>query len=55
MQSHKNGIPEKHGKGWSTCYVEFCEHEHALCALRMLNNNPQVFGALVQDMSRHFQ
>ena len=28
-------------------FVEFAEHEHALCALRQLNNNPDVFGALV--------
>lgn len=26
-------------------FIEFTEHEHALCALRQLNNNPQPFGA----------
>ena len=26
-------------------FVEFGEHEHALCALRQLNNNPAPFGA----------
>lgn len=35
------------GKGQSLGYafVEFQEHEHALAALRHLNNNPQLFGA----------
>ena len=28
-------------------FVEFSEHEHALCALRQLNNNPAPFGALL--------
>ncbi len=26
-------------------FVEFEDHEHALCALRQLNNNPAPFGA----------
>ncbi len=26
-------------------FVEFGDHEHALCALRQLNNNPAPFGA----------
>ncbi len=26
-------------------FVELTEHEHALCALRQLNNNPVPFGA----------
>ncbi len=26
-------------------FVELVEHEHALCALRQLNNNPVPFGA----------
>ena len=25
-------------------FAEFTEHEHALCALRQLNNNPTPFG-----------
>ena len=25
-------------------FVEFTEHEHALVALRVLNNNPETFG-----------
>ena len=28
-------------------FVEFSEHEHAVCALRQLNNNPAPFGALL--------
>jgi nucleolar protein 4 len=29
-------------KGWA--FVELSEHDHALCALRQLNNNPVTFG-----------
>lgn len=28
-------------------FIEFDDHEHALCALRQLNNNPGPFGASV--------
>ena len=31
-------------------FVEFSEHEHALCALRQLNNNPAPFGALLSTL-----
>ncbi|KAL4452269.1 hypothetical protein ABPG75_007931 [Micractinium tetrahymenae] len=34
-----DGAPHSKGIG----FVEFSEHEHALCALRQLNNNPQAF------------
>ncbi len=34
------GLPKSKGIG----FVEFAEHEHALCALRQLNNNPAPFG-----------
>ncbi len=34
------GTPASRGMG----FVEFSEHEHALCALRQLNNNPHLFG-----------
>ena len=34
------------GKSRGMGFVEFTEHEHALCALRQLNNNPKPFGAL---------
>ena len=33
------------GKGKGFAFVELTEHEHALCALRQLNNNPVPFGA----------
>lgn len=34
-----DGAPRSKGIG----FVEFGEHEHALCALRQLNNNPTAF------------
>lgn len=34
-----DGEPRSKGFG----FVEFTEHEHALCALRQLNNNPTAF------------
>ena len=34
-----DGAPRSKGIG----FVEFTEHEHALCALRQLNNNPTAF------------
>ena len=33
-------LPRSRGLG----FVEFTEHEHAICALRQLNNNPAPFG-----------
>lgn len=33
-------------------FVELTEHEHALCALRQLNNNPVPFGAC--SLPRYF-
>jgi hypothetical protein len=38
--------PKTRGRG----FVEFTEHEHALCALRQLNNNPQPFGKAVTSI-----
>lgn len=34
-----DGLPRSRGLG----FVEFSEHEHAMCALRHLNNNPAPF------------
>ena len=34
-----DGLPRSRGLG----FVEFSEHEHAICALRHLNNNPAPF------------
>ena len=36
----------KGAKGKGFAFVELTEHEHALCALRQLNNNPVPFGVL---------
>ena len=37
----KEGAPVSKG----LAFAEFTEHEHALCAIRQLNNNPAPFGA----------
>ena len=37
----KSGKPQCKG----IAFAEFKDHEHALCALRQLNNNPAPFGA----------
>lgn len=38
--------PEVDGRSQSKgiAFAEFVDHEHALCALRQLNNNPAPFG-----------
>ena len=35
-----DGLPRSRGLG----FVEFLDHEHSICALRQLNNNPAPFG-----------
>lgn len=42
LKNEKKGI-QKHSRG--VAFVDFQEHEHALVALRVLNNNPETFGA----------
>ena len=37
----------KSAKGKGFAFVELTDHEHALCALRQLNNNPVPFGAML--------
>ena len=37
----------KSAKGKGFAFVELTDHEHALCALRQLNNNPVPFGAMI--------
>jgi nucleolar protein 4 len=37
LKNEKKGI-QKHSRG--VAFVDFQEHEHALVALRVLNNNP---------------
>lgn len=34
-------VPKNHSRG--VAFVEFSEHQHALVALRVLNNNPGNF------------
>lgn len=40
LEENAGGVPRSKGIG----FVEFDNHEHALCALRQLNNNPQAWG-----------
>lgn len=42
MKGVKKGQVINHSRG--VAFVEFTEHEHALVALRVLNNNPETFG-----------
>ncbi|CAN6308877.1 unnamed protein product, partial [Urochloa humidicola] len=42
LKNEKKGV-QKHSRG--VAFVDFQEHEHALVALRVLNNNPETFGA----------
>ncbi|XP_062214295.1 uncharacterized protein LOC133915232 [Phragmites australis] len=45
LKNEKKGkvAVQKHSRG--VAFVDFQEHEHALVALRVLNNNPETFGA----------
>ncbi|KMS98897.1 hypothetical protein BVRB_3g067890 isoform B [Beta vulgaris subsp. vulgaris] len=40
----KKGVVKNHSRG--VAFVEFAEHQHAIVALRVLNNNPELFGPL---------
>ncbi|XP_019152686.1 PREDICTED: RNA-binding protein 28 [Ipomoea nil] len=44
LEDHKKGkaVVKNHSRG--VAFVEFTEHQHALVALRVLNNNPGTFG-----------
>ncbi|KAG2534515.1 hypothetical protein PVAP13_9NG068181 [Panicum virgatum] len=42
LKNEKKGV-QKHSRG--VAFVDFQEHEQALVALRVLNNNPETFGA----------
>ncbi|XP_040377827.1 RNA-binding protein 28 isoform X2 [Oryza brachyantha] len=42
-EKKSNSNAQKHSRG--VAFVDFQEHEHALVALRVLNNNPETFGA----------
>lgn len=42
----KEGQPPS--KGFA--FAEFAEHDHAMCALRQLNNNPALFGEILLEL-----
>uniref|UniRef100_A0A1J3GHU7 RNA-binding protein 28 n=1 Tax=Noccaea caerulescens TaxID=107243 RepID=A0A1J3GHU7_NOCCA len=41
----KGTVDTKNNHSRGVAFVEFTEHEHALVALRVLNNNPETFGS----------
>lgn len=40
LRDEVKGVPGSSGKSRGAAFVEFTEHQHALVALRVLNNNP---------------
>ena len=44
MRDMKNVNQEGVGRSFGYAFVNFTKHEHALFALRTLNNNPEIFG-----------
>ncbi|XP_010416890.1 PREDICTED: RNA-binding protein 28-like [Camelina sativa] len=44
LQNEKKGKVDTKNYSRGVAFVEFTEHEHALVALRVLNNNPETFG-----------
>ncbi|XP_032499487.1 RNA-binding protein 28 isoform X1 [Phocoena sinus] len=44
MRGLKGAHGKIHGQSLGYAFAEFQEHEHALAALRHINNNPEVFG-----------
>ena len=45
----------KSAKSKGFAFVELTDHEHALCALRQLNNNPLPFGAQCSPLALRLQ
>ncbi|KAL3843426.1 hypothetical protein ACJIZ3_000829 [Penstemon smallii] len=45
LKDSKKGKEGEKGYSRGVAFLEFTEHEHALVALRVLNNNPNTFGA----------
>lgn len=43
LKDSKDGKPVKKNNSRGVAFVEFTEHQHALVALRVLNNNPGNF------------
>jgi len=46
LRDEVKGVPGSGGKSRGAAFVEFTELQHALVALRVLNNNPGVFSLL---------
>ena len=44
MQGLKGAHGKINGQSLGYAFAEFQEHEHALAALRHINNNPEIFG-----------
>ncbi|KAG0563691.1 hypothetical protein KC19_8G051800 [Ceratodon purpureus] len=45
LRDEVKGVPGSGGKSRGAAFVEFTEQQHALVALRVLNNNPETFGS----------
>ena len=45
MRDLKHANEEGVGRSFGYAFVNYSKHEHALFALRTLNNNPEIFGA----------
>jgi len=45
LKDSKKGEVAKQNHSRGVAFVEFSEHQHALVALRVLNNNPETFGS----------
>lgn len=44
MRDLKGAYGKVKGQSLGYAFAEFQEHEHALAALRHINNNPEIFG-----------
>ena len=51
-EADKKG-PDGKAASKGLAFVELGDHEHALCALRQLNNNPAPFGRCLQALYLH--
>jgi nucleolar protein 4 len=45
LRDEVKGMPSVGGRSRGAAFVEFTEHQHALVALRVLNNNPETFSS----------
>lgn len=55
LRDEVKGVPGSGGKSRGAAFVEFTEHQHALVALRVLNNNPGVFSTLSFLVVKYFE